>query len=1041
MNQTSHNHSKKNDKEKKEEKEPLFLPASFFMSRTPFLPIQEFLSLLNTNDFNESLLQISKNKPVLREAFAIASSSLHKALESKKDTKQIYSTLLKYFSRMASRSVPFGLFSFVSLGIFGDTTSVNFDLSKVRKRARPDMEWLFSVIDQLSNNAELIPFLSIKTNPLLFESGGRVFLNYVRKGKHDEDNKTISIRCNFLTKKIFELAKKPLTIDNLIEKLLEIHPTLEKDKVMGVIKQLLQQQFILFTLWPTLLTDSPFNDLLSKISATTYDSSDLKEVVSKIDKYNRTSIGEGEDSFNDLQNSMEKIAKTTNFLQVDSYYNGSGITLNKSIGTELAESAEVLWKLSNAKTITSQIQQYHEKFVEKFGVSRLIPLLELLSEESGLGTPETYLGKMSDKPIAEQNSKFKKWLKLQWIQCLREEKSEIEITEELLDKLLEKSNMTKAPLSIDLFCEIIAESPSKLAEDDYRLLLTSQSWQAGATFGRFLDLFGDKGKDLLTHLHHQEEAIEDNCTFAQSSFLSYLPRNANVAIHANLRKNVIDISGVGNINLEDIYVGATLDRFYLTLKDGTKELVITTGNMLTPLVSPIPIRFIRDVSLSRYQLMYQFPWFDLDDSAFLPRVRYKKTIISPARWKLDLFQLGLDIKDNLDKVEELFNAWAKKWKLPRYCYLGEGDQKILIDRNHSACLSEVIQGIKKGTQVTLTEKLGDERGQWVQSNSGIHLSEFVVPFVKNSKYATPSLNLDFPKHGPIPTNFRWKLPASEWLYAKCYLSTENENRFIVDQCYRFADFFLKQNVITEWFFVRYSDPKPHIRLRFRGNRELILTQLLPALHDWAHNLLQEQSIQEITLASYEREVERYGGEFLIESAESIFHADSLTSHALINSLISKKLTLNEEVIAALSIIDLLKGFGFNPDQKHTIMTSEEDKEGLKGFREHKSKLLLLGEAILNDVALENSSEFILLNDAFQKRREAIGSFMTKMSELKQQNNLITPSSTIQNSIIHMHCNRFLGRDNKRETKARLYAFHTIAVLNEKKRALNKVSSS
>ena len=259
--------------------------------------------------------------------------------------------------------------------------------------------------------------------------------------------------------------------------------------------------------------------------------------------------------------------------------------------------------------------------------------------------PDAYLKKgVEQSKKDDRGANWEKWIKQQWLHCVRERKSEIEITDEVLEKTLTKVDKKKALLSFDLFCEVIAESSAQIDEGNYMLLLSSFSWQAGATFGRFLDLFGETAKKVLSTFYKDEEALEENNQFVQSSFLPSTPRLANVAIQPNLREVAIDLGGQDSISLDDIIVGATSERLYLKIKNRPEELIVTTGNMLSVRSAPIPIRFIRDVSLSRYQLLHNFPWVSLEGSTFLPRVRYKKVILFPAHWKVDLFQLGLSEK-------------------------------------------------------------------------------------------------------------------------------------------------------------------------------------------------------------------------------------------------------------------------------------------------------------------------------------------------------------------------------------------------------------
>lgn len=1016
-----------------DQEEPLFLPASFFMVRTPFLPIDDFFALLQGSDIHASLLELFDREEYIREALAIASPSLYLSLMARKDSKQSRSSLLKYFSRMTTRSTPFGIFSFISVGAFAEAASAFFDLTKIHKKVRPDMEWQTNVVEQICTDPGHFPALSVFRNPLIFEAGGRAFLNYLRKNNVEDELKTISIRMSFLVQAIFEHAKKPIPIQDLQGQMIQSFPALDGEKVLGVIRQLVKQQFLCFTLFPSLLTESPFKDLLAKLSFVPSAFSELKEIAAKIENYQCTQAGQGEKQLLELQKTMQNVAKAGNYLQVDAAYEAAEVTLPKEIGKELGEAAEVLWQISSQKSASGPLESYHKKFIEKYGIHRTIPLLELLDENGGLGVPESY-ARATPETISgsRPNTLWDKWLKQQWAHCVREKRKEIVLDEKVLERTLKKGDKTKAILSFDLFCEVIARSSAKVDEKDYLLQISSHNLQGAASFGRFMDSLGIAAKEKIAAFYREEEALEAGNAFAESSYFSFNPRHANVSIHSNMRKRTIDLASADGIPVEEIFVGATLDRLYLTLKDHGQELIATAGNMLSPMMAPSPIRFIRDVSMARHQRFYLFPWNDLHEHSYLPRVRFKQVILSPARWKVDLFSLDAAEKEALESLEKKFHAWREDWNVPRYVFIGDADQRILIDLDHPEDRQEMLRQISKGEETTFVEKIGQSEGQWVQSQKGRHLSEFVVPFLKNPKYSLHRPLLNFPKSQPIPRHSRLKLPGSEWLFAKCYLDGSEDNRFLIDQCARFAESLYQQKIITDWFFIRYADPKFHIRLRLKGEPEQIIGQAIPALHQWGHQLLEERHIREIIFSPYEREVERYGGEALIESAETFFHADSLSVIELLRAIRGLKIALAEEVVAALSLVDLLKGFYLDVKQQlHFFSSHEIAKNELAGFRSCKGALVSYCNAIFNETLEEFSEDGALLHSVFQKRKALIQEFARKMQEVGEKKELTTSPLLIQSSLLHMHCNRLLGIDSRKESKAKLYAFQALKVISNK----------
>lgn len=1030
------------EKENKENPS-LFSAAPFFMIRTPLLPVEDFFYLLNQSNVEECLLTFYFKDEILREAIAIASPNLHQALQkiadkNTKEREQIISSLLKYFLRMATRSTPFGLFACVSHGKWDEKTSVVFDHKNIEKRIRPDMEWLIKIIDSICQHPENFDILPIKANPLALQNGNRINLNYLRINETDKKQKKVSIGATPLTTTILAIAKQSTTVDQLIDKVLELIPGLDRGKIREVVRKLLEQQILVFNLYPSLLTKSPFQDFLAKLaeiqarnvaSLDTLNFSILTEISTKNFDYNRQSVGKGEKFLQDIQSSMETLSSSKHFLQVDSTYRAENLTLNSTVIEELEKTAEILWRLSFRNS--QHLQNYQAKFLEKYGLGRKIPLLELLSED-GLGIPENYTNPSSDKiELSSREKDWNKWLRREWCQCLHDRKKEITLSNSLIDKILgPSSDKEKAPLSFDLYFEIIAKSNRHIDQGDFLLNIFNNTWQAGSTFGRFIDILGQNIEESLHCLFCKEEDLEENSLFVESSFLPFPSRFANVASHPNLRKYAIDFEGNARqkmIPLEEITVGLFEDRFYLTLNGGNQELIVMAGNVLNPMYTPIPLRFLRDVSRSRYSCMEVFSLKGLENVQFSPRIKYQKSILSPAQWRVDLEQINAAPKEPVKVLEQKFLKWAENWELPQYVFMSQGDNRILLDHQKPEHLREIISILKKNEEVKLVEKIGQQEGEWVNSSRGRHFSEFVVPFLKNKKYQASSKHLYLPKHDRVPSVNRWKLPGSEWLFVKFYLYKERETTFILNHLSRFAKSFQEQGIISGWFFVRYIDHSSHIRVRFRSEKNKILNVLIPALHDWSLLLLQNKLIHDIQIAAYEREIERYGGAEIIELAENFFCADANSAIELMCMITEEKLPLPDFAIAALSLIDLLKGFGLSLQEMFLFLkASVSDQSELKGFRQLKEDLVKLNRSILEDGSH-------VLQQTFLKRKEAQRLYGEKMLEQHHKGSLSNSLTSIQNSVLHMHCNRLMGNQLHLEKKACLYAFHTLqCFLNQQK---------
>jgi thiopeptide-type bacteriocin biosynthesis protein len=84
---------------------------------------------------------------------------------------------------------------------------------------------------------------------------------------------------------------------------------------------------------------------------------------------------------------------------------------------------------------------------------------------------------------------------------------------------------------------------------------------------------------------------------------------------------------------------------------------------------------------------------------------------------------------------------------------------------------------------------------------------------------------------------------------------------------------LRAKRIGPWFFVRYSEGGPHIRLRFRASSHCLEQHLRPLVEGMAATAAAsglEAIVSHVVWQPYERELERYGGTHAIRIAERFF---------------------------------------------------------------------------------------------------------------------------------------------------------------------------
>lgn len=165
----------------------------------------------------------------------------------------------------------------------------------------------------------------------------------------------------------------------------------------------------------------------------------------------------------------------------------------------------------------------------------------------------------------------------------------------------------------------------------------------------------------------------------------------------------------------------------------------------------------------------------------------------------------------------------------------------------------------------------DEESLVVSGKDGRYFHELVIPFVSNM---TPGQGKTAAGATAVYRSETPITPVSDWLYVKLYAGEALLEHHLRKAVSSIAAWLRSERLIDRWFFVRYADPWPHLRLRFHGDAGALRAVLLPKLESMLGDLLTYGSAWRVQYDSYRREVGRYGGERGTCYAEQLFAADS-----------------------------------------------------------------------------------------------------------------------------------------------------------------------
>ena len=639
-----------------------------------------------------------------------------------------------------------------------------------------------------------------------------------------------------------------------------------------------------------------------------------------------------------------------------------------------------------------QLAAYRRAFLRRYGPERVVPLLELLDPRFGLGPLGPASGQARPAGAAGRNQLL---LDLA-CRALRDRRPVLELDEELAGRLATWApDPERAPESLELYVGVAAPSAAAIDEGAFTLVVGHAPGvsPAGRNLGRFADLLAPAGRAATS----QAGVGRPSVVVAELVYLPRRLRQANVAVRAGRHGFELTVGTSAGVPGDRV---VPPDELVVVVRDGRlrvwwpaagSEVEVTAGHMLNPADAPAVCRFLAEVGRDGRAQLGGFSWGPAAGFPFLPRVQAGRVVLRPASWRLD--------PAVLDVTSAGLRCWREDWQVPRHVQLGGGDRRLLVDLDDPAQAGQVRDELGRGRPLTVHEAIPGPGDAWLPGPGGRYLAELVVPLrlVAPPGPPAPANRHLSPGPGPpVPREVRLRPPGSEWLYVKLYGPREDEDELLAGPVRELAGAAARDGLASGWFFLRYGDPDPHLRLRFRGEPGRLTGELLPRLCEWAGRLVAAGRCDRFAVDTYEREVERYGGPEGMAAAEGLFAADSRCVAGLLGCL-RGDLGLDRVGLAVVTTDDLLDALGLDPGRRLEWYGGRVADRRASGPEHRRRKAALrplladprrLGSVPCGPEALGHLAE----------RRAALAPIAERLAELAAP------------SFVHLHCNRLLGTD-------------------------------
>lgn len=1008
-------------------RKPLYRPLDWLMVRTPLLPVGDYLALQGSSDRDWPVPTVSgtalPTDPRIQRALAVGAGDLVRALENPPDEavarRRLAGKLLRYLIRMSSRPTPYGTFAGVGLAGWGDRTDLSLAGAPSRTRTRPDMGWLLDFVAALENRPEVRAGLRWFANPAAFVRADRIFLSERNTiGDPVEGLRAVSLRATGAVRTVLEYARKPVPYQDLVTALTA--GGAPREKVEPFLQQLWEQTVLLTDLRPPLTIAEPGRyvaDRLSDVPAAAAEAAALVDFLDEIAEWDQVDIDQAAAGHAKLAarayavHEPETTAKEARSakvpLQTDMALPLAGRLIAPAVAAEVARLAETMLRISPWPRGMAHLDGYRQKFEQQYGQDREVPLVELLDPKIGLGAPEH--GHDNHKDAHPDRERALLDLALN---AIKDGRQVVELDAATVGKLeIEPLSAQNAPPSLDVSAFVVATSAAAVDAGDFLVVLGPNlgASVAGRVLGRFADLLGPDAEAALRTAAAAETARSKGKLRAEVTYLPRSGRSANVAIRPMVRDLELSLGTSAGVDgdrvlpVDELVVGVRDGRFVVRWRD--QEVVPCAGHMLNSAGAPAIVRFLDEIKADRRAVYSSFDWGPAAGFAFVPRVQLGRVVLAPARWRIDPAEL--ETSSGVTFVSS-FARWRERWQPPRHVYLAYADNRLLLDLDEPDHLEQLRLQARKpdAGPVLLHEALPGPDHAWVAGADGNYLSELVVPLILDHEEEQVAPWSSTPATRSVAAS-RLRPPGSDWLFAKLYFLDPYEEDLIGGPLRTLAAETIDNGLAESWFFMRYQDPEPHIRVRWHGAPDTLRRQLAPELLEWGAKLVADGYCERFCLDTYDQEVERYGGPAGMALAERLFAADSVAVADLLNLCWKREMDIERSLLGVYSDDDLLAVLGLDQTEREHLYAAGlvDRKETSEEFRKEQSTL----RAVLGDPDwLAGQPGGPAVAAILAARREKLAPIATQLRRMSDNGEVNRSVFHLSRSFVHMHNNRLLG---------------------------------
>jgi thiopeptide-type bacteriocin biosynthesis protein len=898
--------------------------------------------------------------PRIADAIRVNSPALHTRLASgstqQKPAAQLFS-VLRYLVRMSTRATPFAAYACVGSGSISaqaDANQGNYEAGDIGCSLDIDCAVLLAFDERIKKHLPRDEATRVRVASIVYAKGSSIRFIERRLGRANLNYELAKADKTAFLELTLNHLERPKTVGLLADQLAECESDVSRDDIADYLFRLLEGG-VLQVDADVLLTsghrlDSYLKVLLdaAPLAPQVEDYCRLAQLAALIGAHGRLGLHAAAD----LVNQAEALVKSFGMdfpsgkvLHVDSFCEAPASLLTEAHVSELSQTIAMLDKVLPKDTDTEWndlIQSFERRFGNEF-----IPLMVALDPENGINCGRTdsavkwtdgvKLGRKTGDPANFRPPSLYSTL------VSESSKPDVRVLDlcSVFNYIPEQSS--RLPASFTASITVFRDDPSAAAAPAGGLLARPTmliNFLTGPGATSINARFGARDAVIAGHLQktvEREDAYLDDTIFAEVVHLP-TPRHGNVSTRASIRSYELVLSGSGSVapafqlRPDELSIAAVGGEIILWSTRFNKRVIPRFS-------SAYNFNFKGNLGIYKFLCQLasrmgggvpQFAWpAEVRFSAFLPRVVCANVVVARARWNL--------VKQDIDAICKAIElqAWATCTQiftdkaLPQWFAVEVGDNLLEIERDNHLSLALFRDEIADKFGVTLTESPARMGPSVLHCRDLAWHNEIVLPLhaARPAAHAREASHQSFTLRTALGDVGKGAVSRAYWHYIKLYGSEEYLAAFISGELKSLLQQAHQAGLIRRWFFIRYTDPDFHIRLRIEGARPEFGAFLSAFQQNALESRLATHDLSAYVFDNYVPEYSRYGGKALMQFVEELFFHDSnycLTIMAAAQQQNSDELIWKAALVGAL---DYLGAFGLNEAEISGLITLQRSGYG------------------------------------------------------------------------------------------------------------------